>query len=80
MVDLATALTHHLQYNHYPPVPVTLVPVCLWAINEPDLLARYPGVEGATLVRDGEPWNPTAAEVIEAFHLGEFIDLDSEME
>lgn len=28
IADLDTGLTWHLQHNHYPPVPLTMLPVC----------------------------------------------------
>lgn len=30
--DIEVALSWHLQSNHYPPVPVSMVPVCIAAI------------------------------------------------
>jgi hypothetical protein len=46
-VGLETALSWHLQYNHYPPVPVSMVPVCVAAIDamaddEPDRAVDLP--------------------------------------
>lgn len=45
--DLDTALSWHLTANHFPPVPVTLVPACKEAIQaildeEPDRLIDLP--------------------------------------
>lgn len=32
-LDLETAIGYHLQGNHYPPVPLSMVPVCIEAID-----------------------------------------------
>lgn len=32
-VDIRTALAWHLQYNHYPPIPVSMVDTCIAAID-----------------------------------------------
>ena len=32
-LDLEVALGYHLQGNHYPPVPLSMVPVCIEAID-----------------------------------------------
>jgi len=33
VLDLETQLAYHLQGNHYPPVPLSMVPVCIAAID-----------------------------------------------
>ena len=32
-LDLETQLLYHLKGNHYPPVPLSMVPVCIQAID-----------------------------------------------
>jgi len=32
-LSIEAQLSYHLQANHYPPVPVSMVPVCIEAIN-----------------------------------------------
>ena len=32
-IDLETAIGWHLQGNHYPPVPLSMVPACIEAID-----------------------------------------------
>ena len=32
-LDLESTLGWHLRVNHYPPVPTTMVPVCMEAID-----------------------------------------------
>ena len=34
MMGVVLGLEHHLQFNHYPPVPLSMVPVCEQAIAE----------------------------------------------
>ena len=71
---LSTALTAHLQSNHYPPVPTTMVPACIEAIdlaNQDDYDATVDLPEGITYK------NATAAPVwaiVEAHHLQAFIN------
>lgn len=57
-VDLETAIGWHLQGNHYPPIPQSMIPVCIEAIdaaNEEDYkrLIKLP-IDG--LDRNGEPF------------------------
>lgn len=72
-VDLTTALTWHLQSNHYPPVPVVLVRTCIEAIdfaiddNWEDLV-ELP--EGVTF--KGQPVAPVWA-IVENYHLDAWL-------
>jgi hypothetical protein len=72
--DLTQALTWHLQSNHYPPVPVSMVAVCEEAIdailaNESNSLIDLP---------DGISWRGQdqvpAWAIAEGLHLGAFIE------
>ncbi len=36
-LDMETALTWHLQHNHYPPVPTSMVETCITAINHANM-------------------------------------------
>lgn len=70
---LEQALVWHLQSNHYPPVPVTMVPVCveaIEAIEDGDTDRRIELPEG-TLYR-GQETAPAWA-IAEAHHLDAFI-------
>lgn len=69
-----TALSWHLQSNHYPPVPLSMVPVCLAAIeaaNEGDYDRLIDLPEGV-LYRNNE--QAPAWAIAEAHHLDSFID------
>jgi hypothetical protein len=47
--QLRGSLYHHLQYNHYPPVPVSMIDVCIAAIdaiNEEEANREIPLPEG----------------------------------
>lgn len=68
------ALSWHLQSNHYPPVPESMVSVCLAAIdaiNEDDLNRLIDLPEGV-LYRNRE--QAPAWAIAEAHHLDPFID------
>lgn len=77
MNTLESSLAYHLQCNHYPPVPLSMVPVCVQAIDI--------AVENDGYVRDMEvdlPENTfykgrTSAPVyaiIEQHHLHDYVD------
>jgi hypothetical protein len=68
-LDLDRGLSYHLQANHYPPVPLSMVPVCIEAIDaywddNTDKLIKLP---------EGVLWrNQTEApawSILEAHHL-----------
>lgn len=67
--DLDTALTWHLRSNHYPPVPIEMLPIAKQAI-EHGLDEDY---DAELILPDGVSWRgqPTVPvwSVIENFHL-----------
>lgn len=72
--DLTTLLTWHLRHNHYPPVPLSMVPVCEQAMDavladEPDNLIELPE---NTLYR-GRTEAPAWA-IVDAHRLHSFIE------
>jgi len=74
-IALERQLAIHLQNNHYPPVPVSMVPACIAAIDagwadEWDLEIELP--EGVTW--RGKTSAP-ASDIIEAHHLDEWLTL-----
>ena len=73
-LDVEQALVWHLTANHYPPVPTSMVPVCIAAIaalneEDPDRLVDLP---------DGIEWRSQnyapAWAVAEAHHLDAWLD------
>lgn len=72
--DLHTALVWHLQSNHYPPVPVSMVPVCLAAIDAINEGEFHRAID----LPDNILWrNESAAPawaIVEGHHLEPFID------
>lgn len=72
--DIDTVLRWHLGSNHYPPVPVTMVPVCKAAIAacEEEDYERLIDLPEGVLWRD-QTKVPTY-EVVEAFHLQGFME------
>jgi len=78
-LDLETQIRIQLTSNHYPPVPVSMVPVCIEAIdlaNEGDWNATVKLPEGVSW--RGEESAPVHS-IIEAHHL-EFWVAESELD
>jgi hypothetical protein len=78
LTDLDTALQWHLRFNHYPPVPLTMVQPCKEAIaavqeSEPHRAISLP--EGVSY--KGQPTAPAWA-IVEQHHLGAFLETDEE--
>lgn len=69
-LELADKLAYHLQYNHWPPVTVKMIPYCLKAIQlcskgEPEAVIMYPN--GSTT---------TAAQLVDECHLQWFLTME----
>ncbi len=80
LADLDTALTWHLQHNHYPPVPLSMLPICKAAIkagNEEDWNREIELPEGVSY--QGRPTAP-AHQIITSHHLEAFLVQDGEEE
>jgi len=77
-LSLEAMLAIHLQSNHYPPVPLAMVPVCIKALD-----SYNEHLHGNELIElpDGTSWRgaPMAPvwAIIESHHLGEWC-FDSE--
>jgi hypothetical protein len=74
VLDLETQIAYHLQGNHYPPVPLSMVQPCIDAIDamyaeESDTPIALP--EGITY--KGRTTAPAWA-IVEQHHLSWFID------
>lgn len=73
-VTLKAALTWHLTANHYPPVPVSMVPVCIKAIEHANvgewdaLVVLPPGVYFR-----GSEAAPVLA-IVDQHHLRSFLE------
>ena len=78
MLDIKDAIAWHLRSNHFPPIPLSMVPVCIEAIEnalagEWTKLVSLPegvGYKGLTAA-------PTDA-IIEQHHLDPWLELDEE--
>jgi hypothetical protein len=71
--DLTIALTWHLRSNHFPPVPLSMVPICEAAIdaaNADEYDQRIDLPDGVSY--RGDDTAPAWA-VIEAYHLDDFL-------
>ena len=79
-VKLESALIWHLQSNHYPPLPLALLPVALKAIENGN--AQLWDEEITMPEGIGFRNKPTAktADVIETMHLDSFLDEMDEWE
>ena len=79
-IDMESAITMHLRGNHYPPVPYSMVPVCIEAIeaaNDGDWNREIELPEGVSW--RGENYSPAYA-LIEGHHLDAWIDGDEDYE
>ena len=73
LADLDTALSWHLTSNHYPPIPLSMLPVCKSAIeafNDEDYLRQIALPEGVSY--RGQPSAPARA-IVEQHHLDSFL-------
>lgn len=73
-MTLEQALSYHLTSNHYPPVPTSMIPICIEAINafnegDYDRLITLP--EGVSY--RGSDKAPSSA-IVEAHHLDAFLN------
>jgi hypothetical protein len=76
MFTVDTLLAHHLQHNHYPPVPLTMLETCKTAIDlaiEDDWYALVPLPDGITY--RGQDHAPVH-EIVKQHHLDHFIEQD----
>ena len=79
-IKMESAISMHLTSNHYPPVPTSMVPSCIQAIdnaNAGDWHALVELPEGVTW--RGDASGPTYA-LIEGHHLESFLDFDEDAE
>jgi len=78
-LDLETQLSIHLTSNHYPAVPVQMLPICIEAL---DAVNTYGDWEKSITLPSGVSWRGMsvvdASVIIEAFHL-EFWLIEKEL-
>lgn len=75
LTDLDTALAWHLRANHYPPVPLEMVPVCIEAI---DLVNEGLGNNEVELPAGVYYRNDTSAPawaIVDAHHLSPWLEV-----
>lgn len=80
LTDIDTALSWHLQSNHYPPVPLSMIPACKAAIEayqceEYDRAIELP----AGVLYRGSKTAPASA-IVENHHLESFISAGEDTE
>lgn len=77
-LPLEAQLRWHLQANHYPPVPTSMVPVCIEAIDE----ANEGNWDSEITLPEGVSWKgltyATVSAIVEAHHLDTWI-IESEL-
>ena len=66
------ALQWHLQYNHYPPISLTFVPVAEIAIDKAN------AEEWEEIIKMPNGKELTVAEIVEGLHLESFLEQDEE--
>lgn len=64
-------LEWHLEYNHFPPVNLKMVPACKEAI---ELVAADEGNTEITVGDDGMELEITAFQIVEDLHLGTWVE------
>lgn len=77
-ITLTQALAWHLQCNHYPPVPTSMIDACIAAIdacNEQDWNAEIALPEGVFYKNNS---TAPAAAIVEAHHLDAWLSEDEE--
>lgn len=78
-VKLEQAMTWHLLSNHYPPLPSSMIPVCLKAVkngNNGEWDKRVLLPEG--ILFKGKYKTAPTSDIIEAHHLESFLDCDED--
>ena len=78
VLDLETQLRYHLTGNHYPPVPVEMIPVCIEAIDafydeDWERMIDMPKVGDFQILYKNSTQAPASA-IVEQHHLSWFID------
>ena len=84
MVGLTAALDYHLTANHFPPVPRSMIPVCIEAIGvvvdvyegDDDIPTEEVELPEGITFRGRE--TAPAFEIVEAHHLWAFVDAELE--
>lgn len=81
-LGMSESIRLHLAFNHYPPVPAIMVPVCIKAI---DSYNANPNCNGNELIElpEGVSWRGNqfapAWAIIESHHLDSWCESDSEV-
>ena len=76
-LSMTQSLEIHLRYNHYPPVPISMVAVCISAIE-----SYNANLNGDELIQlpEGVSWrgqtSAPAIAIIESHHLDEWCNCD----
>jgi hypothetical protein len=77
-LELEQAITIQLRSNHYPPVPYSMVPICIdaiYAYNEGDYQKEIKLPEG--VLWRGQEYAPAAA-IIDSHHLDAWCNSDDD--
>ena len=71
--SMTVALSWHLQSNHYPPIPLTMVDVCVQAIDLVNISEGYELVELPEGVLFRGSTSAPAYDIVEQHHLDFWI-------
>lgn len=82
MLDMESAIAWHLQSNHYPPVPSSMVEPCIEAINSVNQGGILSGWHKLIELPKGASYRGSASApawaIIEQHHLEPWVELDEE--
>ena len=82
MLEIESAIAWHLQSNHYPPVPASMVPACIEAINSVNSGNTYDGWHKVIQLPEGVRYlgstSAPAWAIIDQHHLDPWVELDEE--
>ena len=78
-IPLETQMSWHLQSNHYPPVPLSMVPVCIEAIDSYNEGHYYVEIELPDGIRYKGSDTAPAWAIVEQHHLDAWI-IESELD
>jgi len=73
LLPLEEALHYHLRVNHYPPVPVEMIPVCVEAIEAYQELDWHREIELPEGVSYRGLTTAPASAIVEAHHLDSWV-------
>ena len=78
-IPVEQAIIWHMQYNHYPPYPESFTKVAVRIVNGLNDGSIKMTDEVTELKHRETGKHPQVIEVVQSFHLGDFIDYEREV-